>query len=351
MQEIRPIVRALLKWYRANARDLPWRRTTRPYPIWVSEIMLQQTQVATVIPYWKRWMKALPSTKALAEAPEEQVLKLWEGLGYYRRARNLQKSAQRIVNELGGRFPKTHEEVLRLPGVGPYTAGAICSIAFNHPAPIVDGNAIRVLTRVFGITGDPKEKATDARLWSLARELVNKAVAIQGADERNCSDFNQSLMELGATVCTPANPACSTCPIAKRCVANKEGRQAELPRLKKAQAATPRTFRAYAIKRGNRFLVRQRRADLVNPDLWEFPNFEPATENPPILPTVGEFTPLYTIKHSITRFRITLEAFIGQARPRYRPTVEEVWLTTAELEKLAFTSAHRKILNKLIALE
>jgi A/G-specific adenine glycosylase len=157
VQEIRPIVRALLKWYRANARDLPWRRTTRPYPIWVSEIMLQQTQVATVIPYWKRWMKALPSTKALAEAPEEQVLKLWEGLGYYRRARNLQKSAQRIVNELGGRFPKTHEEVLRLPGVGPYTAGAICSIAFNHPAPIVDGNAIRVLTRVFGITGDPKE--------------------------------------------------------------------------------------------------------------------------------------------------------------------------------------------------
>lgn len=311
--------------------------------------MLQQTQVATVIPYWKRWMKALPSINSLAKASEDKVLKLWEGLGYYRRARNLQKGAQMIVADWDGRFPNAHCDVLRLPGVGPYTAGAICSIAYNQPAPLVDGNVIRVLTRVFGIEGNPREKATDARLWSLARDLVDEAAAIQRGGERNCSDFNQSLMELGATVCAPANPACPTCPLNKRCVANKEGRQSELPHLEKAQAATLRAFQAFVIQRGKRFLVRQRPADAVNSGLWEFPNIEPAATNQIIPPAAGKFAPLCTIKHSITRYRITLETFIGIAKPGHKPASNETWRTLSELETLAFTSAHRKILKRLIA--
>lgn len=310
--------------------------------------MLQQTQVATVIPYWKRWMKALPSVKALARAPQEQVLKLWEGLGYYRRARNLQQGAHIIVEELGGRFPSTHDEILRLPGVGRYTAGAICSIAYNQPAPLVDGNVVRVLTRVFGIEGNPRQKTTDARLWSLAHDLVNEAATIQRGDERNCSDINQSLMELGATICTPINPACTACPLQKKCIAGKDGRQSELPNLEKAKAATRRAFQAFVIQRGRRFLVRQRPADVVNSGLWEFPNIEPATTDRPFPPAAGKLTPLCTIKHSITRYRITLQVFVGKTKPGHKPGPSEIWRTLHELEKLAFTGAHRKILKKLI---
>lgn len=311
--------------------------------------MLQQTQVATVIPYWKRWMKALPSTNTLAAAPEEKVLKLWEGLGYYRRARNLQKGARIIVEKLGGRFPSTHEDILSLPGVGRYTAGAICSIAYNQPAPLVDGNVVRVLSRVFGIEGNPKEKTTNTRLWSLAQDLVREAARIQRGDDRNCSDLNQSLMELGATVCAPTSPACSTCPLKKRCVANKDGRQSELPHLEKARAATPRAFQAFVIQRGKRFLVRQRPADALNSGLWEFPNIEPTAGDQTIPAAAGEFAPLCTIKHSITRYRITLEALIGKAKPGHKLASNETWRTLPELEKLAFTSAHRKILEKLTA--
>ena len=168
------IVPLLLDWFAANARDLPWRRTRDPYAIWVSEIMLQQTQVKTVIPFWERWMRELPTIEAAAKAPSEKIHKLWEGLGYYTRVRNLQKAAQVIVEKHGGKFPENFDDVLALPGIGRYTAGAICSIAFNQPTPILDGNVIRVLTRIFGIAENPKEKKTNARLWQLAEELVTQ---------------------------------------------------------------------------------------------------------------------------------------------------------------------------------
>src|SRR5271169_6599673 len=169
------LVPLLLNWFSANARDLPWRRTRDPYAIWVSEIMLQQTQVKTVIPYWKRWMRELPTIKAVAKAPSAKIHTLWEGLGYYTRVRNLQKAAQQIVEKHGGKFPQRFDDVLALPGIGRYTAGAICSIAFNQPTPILDGNVIRVLTRTFGIVENPKEKQTNARLWKLAEELVQNS--------------------------------------------------------------------------------------------------------------------------------------------------------------------------------
>src|ERR1017187_4709307 len=170
------LVPAFLDWFAQNARDLPWRRTRDPYAIWVSEIMLQQTQVKTVIPYWKRWMQELPTVKAATDASPDKIHKLWEGLGYYTRVRNLQKAARQIVEKHDGKFPDNFDDVLALPGIGRYTAGAICSIAFNQPTPILDGNVIRVLTRVFGIAKNPREKKTNAKLWQLAEELVGRAV-------------------------------------------------------------------------------------------------------------------------------------------------------------------------------
>jgi A/G-specific adenine glycosylase len=170
------LVPALLNWFAANARDLPWRRTRDPYAIWVSEIMLQQTQVKTVMPYWERWMRELPTIKAAANANSDKIHKLWEGLGYYTRVRSLQKAARQIVEKHDGEFPDNFDGVLALPGLGRYTAGAICSIAFNQPTPILDGNVVRLLTRIFGIAKNPREKKTNARLWRLAENLVGRAV-------------------------------------------------------------------------------------------------------------------------------------------------------------------------------
>jgi len=169
------LVPLLLDWFARNARDLPWRRTRDPYAIWVSEIMLQQTQVNTVVPYWERWMRELPTVDALAKASSRKIHKLWEGLGYYTRVRNLQKAARLILKRHRGRFPEKFEEVLALPGIGRYTAGAICSIAFNQPHPVLDGNVIRVLTRLFGIAENPRSKETNARLWQIAQDLVTHA--------------------------------------------------------------------------------------------------------------------------------------------------------------------------------
>ncbi len=309
--------------------------------------MLQQTQVATVIPYWKRWMRELPSIKALAAAPEEKVLKLWEGLGYYRRARNLQKGARQIRDESGGRFPTTLGEVLRLPGVGRYTAGAICSIAFNQPTPIVDGNVVRVLTRAYGIDSDPTSKPVNERLWAIAAELVEAAESLPKGEVRNCSDFNQSLMELGAVVCSPTSPACDACPLRLPCVARREGRQHEMPAAKKAAPATARLFEAFVLENKGRFLVRQRPADAVNGGLWEFPSHEPAVEARPECVGDAELRPFCVIKHSITRYRITVRVSRGTVRARRKRGRAEVWLPLPELEKLAFTSAHRKILRRL----
>jgi A/G-specific adenine glycosylase len=432
------LVALLLDWFAANARDLPWRRTRDPYAIWASEIMLQQTQVKTVIPYWERWLRELPSIESLAHASADKIHKLWEGLGYYTRVRNMQKAAQQIVSDGSSRreeaendsnskssaslprrlprceFPQTFDAVLALPGIGRYTAGAICSIAFNQPTPILDGNVIRVLTRIYGIKTDPREKQTNARLWQLAEELVTHASRIthhasansrtrtKDEDERNCSHFNQSLMELGALVCTPRSPNCAACPVQKLCVALKENLQDQLPNLAKRETATERRFLAFVVERDGKFLVRQRPAGVVNAHLWEFPNVEapgaPSSRRRVTGPTTKQHAgetlalpanglcltttkPLCTIKHSITRYRITLEAWraelvsgngapvsdparsksaggstpdrpssVALLRRVERPALHDgEWRTLAQLHKLAFTSAHKKILARLSA--
>ena len=375
----KPIVSLLLAWFAKNARDLPWRRTSDPYAIWVSEIRLQQTQVKTVIPYWERWMRQLPMIESLAKAKPEKIHKLWEGLGYYTRVRNMQKAAQEICRRRGlsrhsfgataddesqnkkletphvvsYEFPNTFDEVLALPGIGRYTAGAICSIAFNQSTPILDGNVIRVLTRVFGIPENPRDKKANARLWNLAQELVVHATR-NTQHVSPCSHLNQSLMELGALICTPREPKCLICPIAKHCFAFQNNRVNEFPNLEKRAATTARRFVAFVVERDGKFLVRQRPEGVVNAHLWEFPNVElngePANTSAAVKELFG-FTPrdvksLCTIKHSITRYRITVEAFHAAAPKRLEAGLQ-TWLPLSELHKLSFPSAHKKILKAL----
>ncbi len=402
----KPLVGLLLSWFAANARDLPWRRTQDPYAIWVSEIMLQQTQVKTVMPYWERWMRELPTIESLAKASPDKIHKLWEGLGYYTRVRNMQKAAQEIVakNKIdvyarphpgplprgegetlerfrqvprdkaqsntsrmpnsncasidpgsiidGPQFPNCFEEVLALSGIGRYTAGAICSIAFNQPTPILDGNVIRVLTRIFGIAENPREKNANAHLWDLAQELVIHA-ARNTEHVSPCSHLNQSLMELGALICTPRDPKCLLCPVSKHCFAYRNQRVNDFPNLDKRPTATARRFAAFVVENRGDFLVRQRPVGVVNAHLWEFPNIElngaPANPAAAARELLGfapkELKPLCTIKHTITRYRITVETFHVQ-KTETRSS-KGTWLPLAELHKLSFPSAHKKILDCL----
>ena len=343
-------MRALLEWFDRNARDLPWRRTRDPYAIWISEIMLQQTQVKTVIAFWESWMRALPDVHAFARADSAHIHKLWEGLGYYSRVRNAHAAAQIIVEKHGGQFPATFDDVLNLPGVGRYTAGAICSIAFNLPTPILDGNVIRVLSRVFGVGGDPRAKETNSSLWGLAEELVFTAGKIRDGD-RNCGRLNEALMELGALVCTPAEPSCGQCPVQRLCFAHKAGRVGEFPQAKPAVRATARRYAAFVVKKKGKFLVRQRPAGTVNAHLWEFPNEEIAVGEKRALGSVALFVvtdpkPFIRVRHSITRYRILVEAFRAELAATGQPP--GVWRTPAQLDCLAFTSAHRRILEEAV---
>lgn len=353
------LVRPLLNWFAHNARDLPWRRGRDPYAIWVSEVMLQQTQVKTVIPYWERWMRALPSIAALAQADSAQLHKLWEGLGYYSRVRNMHTAAQVIMQEHAGRFPREYAAVLNLPGIGPYTAGAICSIAFNQPRPVLDGNVIRVLTRVFGIGAPTRKQATQKKLWALSDQLVHQAAELEASGQNACSRLNQSLMELGALTCTPGQPGCERCPLTACCVAWKQNRTMQLPNLGERPAATSRRFVAVVVECQGRFLVRQRPARVVNAHLWEFPNIEiepgrdqlgavqlQSAAHQALGFAPARLEPLCSFKHAITRYRITLEVFRAKLDGAREPgRCRGQWLRLVELDKLAFASAHRKVLE------
>ena len=257
---------ALLSWYRANARDLPWRHTRDPYRIWVSEIMLQQTRVAAVVGYYHRFLQAFPNVEALADAPEEKLLSLWQGLGYYSRARNLRKAAQ-IVKERGA-FPDTYQELLALPGIGAYTAGAIASAAFGRPVPAVDGNVLRVMSRLNDNHGDILSPKVRRGIESQVKALFPDA----DADIRV---FNQALMELGATVCVPNGPPqCERCPVAAHCLARERGTALQLPvrAPKKARRVEDRTV--FVLCRDNRTALRKRPGRGLLAGLWEFPNTE-----------------------------------------------------------------------------
>jgi A/G-specific adenine glycosylase len=292
--------RRLLAWYGRTRRDLPWRRSADPYRIWLSETMLQQTRVETVVPYYERFLARFPDLASLAAADEEDVLRLWAGLGYYARARNLHRAARTVVREHGGALPRTAEALAALPGVGRYTAGALRSIAFKEPAAIVDGNVRRVLSRLCAV-----QRLSDGDAWRLAGELV---------PARDPDLFNQALMELGATVCTPRKPACAACALALLCEARSSGRPEAFPAPK--PKARPRAIQAVAgvlVRRGRVLLLRRPSLGLLG-GLWEIPNLAdaPATA---LVAWVRERTGLSVapgallgrVRHRFTHLDLTLE--------------------------------------------
>lgn len=350
----------IVDWFLENARDLPWRHTLDPYAIWVSEIMLQQTQVKTVIPFWERWMKRLPTVEKLARAKEPTVLKLWEGLGYYRRCRNLGKAAREIIERHDGAFPNDHDAVLELTGIGRYTAGAIASIAFDQPRPILDGNVIRVLTRVHGIDGDPKSRKVNESLWSLASEYVGRCERASARPRANGMIFagfrsalNQGLMELGATVCLPANPACNICPLMDSCVARRTDRIGELPQPSGRTATTRRDFITIVLRSGDRYLIRKRAAGVVNEGFWEFPNLEVTDKKADASMVCRKLFQLSEaprlidrFEHSITRYRFRQTVYLVEpADPP--PTIHGDWVTKTELTKRPFFSPQIRVFKRL----
>jgi A/G-specific adenine glycosylase len=265
--------RALLAWYRRCRRDLPWRGARDPYAIWLSETMLQQTRVETVLPYYRRFLEALPTVRSLAEAPESRVLSLWSGLGYYRRARMLHAAAKRVVREHRGELPSDVEGLRQLEGVGEYTAGAVASIAYGVRAALVDGNVTRVLSRLFAVEDDTSTSAGRARIWDIARSLVASAPGDPG-------DWNQALMELGAMVCTPRGPACEKCPVEAFCAARARGLVDELPRssAKRPPTEVRRVSLVLVSPEPGRVLLARRRPEVLFGGLWEPPSVEAGTD-------------------------------------------------------------------------
>jgi A/G-specific adenine glycosylase len=353
MGDLEELAPRLLAWWDAGHADLPWRDSRDPYAIWIAEVMLQQTQITTVIPYYERWLARFPTVATLAAASLDEVLKMWEGLGYYSRARNLHAAAQQIVAEHVGRLPESAEGLRQLPGIGPYTAGAVASIAFGERAPVLDGNVIRVLSRLVDLEADVTETATEKELWRLAASLV---------PDGRPGDYNQALMELGQRICVPAAPACHRCPLADLCLARARGTQLERP-VRPPRRNTPHydVVAGVIYRDDGAFLIARRPPQGLLGGLWEFPGGKqeegeslPAAlrreirEELAIDIAVGR--PLGAIKHAYTHFRITLHAF--QARhiagePQHLGVDGHAWVTLDDLDAYAFAVTDRKIIDIL----
>ena len=336
-----PFQKALLDWYDRHKRPLPWRADQDPYRVFVSEMMLQQTQVKTVIPYYERFMRELPDWKSLAKAREEKVLKLWEGLGYYRRARNLKAAAQMVVKDFGGLLPNTLEEITRLPGVGPYSAGALLSIAHQKPHPLVDGNVIRVFARLFLLKGDLKTGTNHQNLWEIAAKLLS---------QKRPGDFNQALMEIGATVCLSENPQCLLCPLRRFCGAAQGGVQSEYPQNAPRQALIEVPMAAFLIRFKKKVLVKKRsEEERWLKGLWEFPsaegkNFEEARRKLEVeLRTTAQRRALREVRHQITNHKIRLRLFPASVTGFQKVFFPYRWVDPSQLESLPFSSAQNKL--------
>jgi A/G-specific adenine glycosylase len=347
------IARALVEWYRRVRRDLPWRRTRDPYALWVSEVMLQQTRVAVVIPYWQRWMARFPTAGALAGAPLDDVLAVWSGLGYYGRARNLHRGAREVVARYDGRLPDTAAELRTLPGIGRYTAGAIASIAFDRREALVDGNVARVLARVFAVEEDVKSAAGQKRLWQLAADLV--------PDEAP-GDFNQGLMELGATVCAPAAPRCADCPLADPCRAHRDGRTGELPRMPERRRDADKPLLAAAaawVERGGKLLLARRVAGGLFGGLWELPQAPAADALAGTLAALGLAwrpppLPVHRHRQVLSHRRLALDVYAAPASGRLAgarhvgPYERAAWHPPGSLEALGLAAASRAIVGRYL---
>jgi A/G-specific adenine glycosylase len=353
------VVRRLRGWFGRHRRDLPWRRDRDPYRIWVSEVMLQQTQVATVIPFFERFVSAFPTLGTLAAADEQDVLRLWEGLGYYRRARDLHRAARALAAEHAERFPDDPAVVRTLPGFGRYTANAVLSQAFDARLPILEANSQRVLSRLFGRADDPRRGPARAWLWQAAEELLPGRPGARTAP--GTGEFNQALMELGALVCTPGTPRCGECPLAARCVARRKGLQESIPARTPPPAVTCVQEAAVVVRRGRRVLLVQRPAGGRWAGLWEFPHDAlraGETHEDAARRLVADLTglgvelgpELTTLRHGITRYSITIVCFEADYRagtfrsPFY---AQGAWLDPADLAAYPVSAPQRRLAGVL----
>jgi A/G-specific adenine glycosylase len=338
----------LRSWYDRNQRPLPWRKNHNAYRVWLSEVMLQQTTVKTMLPYYAAFLKRFPNLETLAAADEEDVVAAWSGLGYYHRARNLHRGAQHIVQRNGGRFPRTLEATLAIPGVGLYTASAVLSICYSQPLPVVDGNVRRVLARLFALRGPEWQK--DGPYYNRAEELLDREAP--GA-------WNQAVMELGALVCTPKQPSCPACPVRRDCRALAENRVSELPEPRARRAVANVTVAAVFVERGERLLLVQRGEGRLMTRMWELPRSSLDTAGRPDL--LAELRSRYGLsvslgdlvartKHTITHRKIQLEAYRAVLKSRDLPTGTDFrWVTREELAALPVAAITRKLLRAVDA--
>lgn len=345
-------VTPLLQWFKRHRRRLPWREKRSPYTTWISEIMLQQTRVEQAEAYFLRFIKRFPTIEALAEAPLDQILKTWEGLGYYSRARNIKQTAQILISRYQGRIPRDFDTLVGLPGIGPSTAGAILSLAYRLPYPVLDGNVRRVLTRFFHIEGDPRENRFQKRLWELCRRLL---------PPRRPGPFNEALMELGALLCTPKRPDCVNCPLKADCRGFQGGRPENLPHRKPVKKIPHYPVTAAVILRRGRILITRRPEKGLLGGLWEFPGGKQEKgetlreclkreirEELGIEIEVGKA--FLRIQHAYSHFRITLHCFfcrILQGRITPLQVSDYRWVTPQALKEYPFPRADQKVIEYL----
>jgi A/G-specific adenine glycosylase len=347
---------ALVDWYVANQRPMPWRQTPSPYHTLISEFMAQQTQISTVIPYFNRWIEQYPTIHDVANASEDNILKSWEGLGYYSRARNLHKTAKIVANENQGNIPKTAKELQSLPGIGPYISAAIASISFNEPIAVVDGNVLRVMTRFFGIFDDIGKDTTKQAI----QRRLNQMIQTQSP-----AHFNQGLMELGALICAPSNPQCTACPLAAMCYAKNMDKCGELPVKKKRQPVPHYTIVVGVIQQENddRYLITKRKKDQLLGGLWEFPGGK-VQPNEDLLQALhreikeevnlviknAQF--LCKVNHAYSHFKITLHAYtcrVKNAHPLQLNSADDAaWVSAEDLSNYAFPKANKVIIPHLL---
>ncbi len=345
--------RALRHWYRDHGRHLPWRAAEDPYRVWISEIMLQQTTVTAVVPYFERFLKRFPDLTTLAAADESEVLRLWEGLGYYSRARNIHKTARVLVAQHEAQFPRDLAALQMLPGIGRYTAGAIASFAFGLRAPILEANTLRLYARLIGYRDDPRTTIGQRRLWEFAEQVL---------PARDIGPFNQALMDLGATVCTPERPACETCPVRTCCVAYSLNLQDEIPQRARRPEITLVTEYAVAVSCGQQYLLRKRQHGERWAGLWDFVRFSPPESHEDSTDeswmsteaarrtglALKSLNPLLTFKHSVTRYQITLRCFHATVVKAKRVSTDsEVWVSPEQFGDLPLSNPARKIARHL----
>lgn len=349
-EQVRRDLSRLVSWFCLERRDLPWRRSPTPYAVWVSEVMLQQTQVSVVIPYFRRWLDRFPTVESLAAASTEEVIKLWEGLGYYSRARNLCAGARQIVNQWGGELPRTQRDLLTIKGMGPYTANAVRAFAFGEPCVAVDGNVLRVGARYFGIS-EAISKATVKR--AIAERLE------EGLPERSPQLAAEGLIELGATLCLPRGAKCGHCPLQEGCSARATGRQSELPTVaKRAETIVLRRLVA-VVAAGDQLLLLPGEPGKVMAGLYQFPYFDWGEREPSEADAIEavqesyglevvESTPLLSVQHSFTRYRVRLLPWLLTVRTR-RDLSGLEWHSVELCGRLPFAAGHRKLLSQVVS--